>query len=311
MLLVDDAPELRVLVRQALEERGDFEVVAEADDGARAVSAAAEHRPDLVVLDLGLGDLAGRDLLTRLREAAPSAKVVVYSGSPVPDRLELGRQVAGYADKRKDVRYLVDLLVDLTRQGVRSASIRLGPGVGDVARGREFVVERCAEWGCDALVDNARIVTSELVSNAFLHAHSTCELAVRLVGPVLRLEARDDGGGSLEVKSPGAREERGRGLFLVSVLCTAWGTEYQPSGGKLVWAELSVTPGGTDGDERTDRVGAAASGGRRSPARGPDAARDDEGEGVRSDAGRARLRVVSGRAAAAGPSARTAGSATG
>src|SRR5919108_700793 len=65
VLLVEDVAELRAVVCQALRLRGGFEVVAEADDGSSAVEAAARHQPDIVVLDLGLPDLAGHEALAR------------------------------------------------------------------------------------------------------------------------------------------------------------------------------------------------------------------------------------------------------
>ncbi len=98
VVLVEDVPELRSVIRQALRLRGGFEVVAEAGDGGSAVEMALRHQPDVIVLDLGLPDLAGRDVLTGLRAVAPAAQVVVYTGTIAPDRApapgavaELGR----------------------------------------------------------------------------------------------------------------------------------------------------------------------------------------------------------------------------
>ena len=111
MLLVEDVAELRSVLRQALQLRGGFEVVAEVGDGATAIVAAARHQPDVVVLDLALPDIAGHEVLTRLRAVAPGAQVVVYTGSITPDRFPLAAQVEAYVSKDQDVGYLVDLLV--------------------------------------------------------------------------------------------------------------------------------------------------------------------------------------------------------
>src|SRR5205814_10265470 len=59
LLLVEDAPEMRALVRYWLEGDGRFEVVAEAADGATAVALAEQVQPDVVVLDLYLPVLDG------------------------------------------------------------------------------------------------------------------------------------------------------------------------------------------------------------------------------------------------------------
>ena len=85
MLLVDDVPEMRRLVRTMLRIRGGFEVVGEASDGEQALDLALTCSPDIVVLDLGLPRLAGREVLGRLREQLPRVKVVVFTGTEMAD----------------------------------------------------------------------------------------------------------------------------------------------------------------------------------------------------------------------------------
>ena len=110
VLLVDDVVDVRRLVRTALRFRGGFEVVGEAGDGAGAVRLAGETHPDIVVLDLGLPDIAGREVLSRIRENSPESKVVVFSGLETPDRTWIEGRVEGYVLKDAELDYLVDLL---------------------------------------------------------------------------------------------------------------------------------------------------------------------------------------------------------
>jgi two-component system KDP operon response regulator KdpE len=65
-LIIDDEVQIRRLLRLALESRG--YAVREADAGQRGLQEAAFHKPDVVLLDLGLPDMDGLQVLQRLRE---------------------------------------------------------------------------------------------------------------------------------------------------------------------------------------------------------------------------------------------------
>ena len=58
LLLADDHPLIREGLKASLLDQG-FNIVAEAEDGKSAVSLTLEHRPDVVVMDIGLPDLDG------------------------------------------------------------------------------------------------------------------------------------------------------------------------------------------------------------------------------------------------------------
>ena len=125
VLLVDDVVEVRRLVRTALRFRGGFQVVAEASDGAEAVRCVGDLSPDVVVLDLGLPDLAGREVLSRIRDASPATKVVIFSGHDLSGHEWLEGQVAGYVLKDTQLDYLVDLLESVGRRTSEEAVLQL------------------------------------------------------------------------------------------------------------------------------------------------------------------------------------------
>ena len=68
-----------------------------------------------MVLDLGLPDIAGREVLTRIRERSPAAKVVVFSGADTTDRDWISEHVEGFVLKDVEIDYLVDLLQSVGR----------------------------------------------------------------------------------------------------------------------------------------------------------------------------------------------------
>ena len=238
VLLVEDVAELRSVLRQRLQLRAGFDVVAEAGDGAAAIVAAARHQPDVVVLDLGLPDLAGHEVLTRLRAVAPGAQVVVYTGSITPDRFPLAAEVEAYVSKDHDVGEVVDLLSRLPYRQYHTAVVDLGPQPADVPAARRFLARHLGRWGCGDLLDDAHVVVTELVTNAFVHAGTRCELRAGLTARALRLQVTDYGPGMPDPRAADDRADHGRGLLLVSALCVAWGVEALPDGGKVVWAEL-------------------------------------------------------------------------
>jgi two-component system KDP operon response regulator KdpE len=76
VLIVDDEPQIRRLLSVSLEANG-YRVLP-AVTGQEGLVLAAQHRPDLVILDLGLPDLSGQEILRRLREWS-SAPVIILS----------------------------------------------------------------------------------------------------------------------------------------------------------------------------------------------------------------------------------------
>jgi DNA-binding NarL/FixJ family response regulator len=81
VLIVDDHAAFRTAARALLEAEG-FDVLGEAADGASALAAAGELRPDVVLLDVQLPDLNGFDVADRLAvDGVPSVVVFVSSRS--------------------------------------------------------------------------------------------------------------------------------------------------------------------------------------------------------------------------------------
>jgi DNA-binding NarL/FixJ family response regulator len=80
VVLVDDVPELRLLVRLTLEEDAGIEVVGEASNGREGVDVVERTDPDIVLLDLSMPDMDGLEAIPLMRAHAPNTRLVVLSG---------------------------------------------------------------------------------------------------------------------------------------------------------------------------------------------------------------------------------------
>lgn len=78
VLIADDHELVRLGLRAVLEEAG-MEVVGEASDGRSAVERALDLRPDILLLDLRMPEVDGREVCRRVVAAAPSVRVVVLT----------------------------------------------------------------------------------------------------------------------------------------------------------------------------------------------------------------------------------------
>ena len=79
ILLADDHTVVRQGLRKLLEERPDWEVIAEAGDGREAVRLAEQHKPDVAILDVAMPLLNGIEATRQITKRAPSTRVLVLS----------------------------------------------------------------------------------------------------------------------------------------------------------------------------------------------------------------------------------------
>ncbi len=243
VVLVDDVDEYRRLVGVALRLHGGFDVVGEAANGRSAIDTVGAERPDVVVLDLGLPDLPGTEVIHRIREAAPGTGVVVFTGTHMRLAERLGEGVEGYVRKDSDLNLLVATLAGVAaRQRGATPTLQLARDPRSPALARRFVTEQCIQWDHPEVIDSAHLVVTELVTNAVTHADSDCELRLSLVQPLLRVEVIDSGPGNPNMGKASDKDEHGRGLLLISSLSAAWGVDSTSvEGQKRVWADLPLS----------------------------------------------------------------------
>ena len=120
VLIVDDEPQIRRFLRASLQSH-DYAVI-EAENGKEAVRACTVQRPDLVVLDLGLPDMDGMDVISLLREWSTVPIIVLSIRSDDADKIDaLDRGANDYVTKPFSMGELLARMRAALRQGAREA----------------------------------------------------------------------------------------------------------------------------------------------------------------------------------------------
>lgn len=101
ILIVDDSSLARRTVRQALEAMG--HAVEEASDGAQALERYFLSRPDLVILDMVMNGMYGLEVLGKIRELNPEARVIVATADIQTSTLDQARAAGASAFLNKPI----------------------------------------------------------------------------------------------------------------------------------------------------------------------------------------------------------------
>lgn len=126
VLLVDDHPVVREGMAAMLNRRSDMEVVAEAENGRIAQALYQTHQPDIVLMDLRMPEMGGVDAIIAIREADPTAKIIVLTTYDGDEDIYRGIQVGAKAYLLKDTPR--DELLDTIR-AVHAGHRRIPPEI--------------------------------------------------------------------------------------------------------------------------------------------------------------------------------------
>src|ERR1700688_391289 len=114
-MLADDHAVVRAGFRRLLEQAANIRVVAEADSGERAYQLHAEYAPDVLVLDLSMPGVSGFEIIRRITERQPNAKILVFSmhedASVAVRAIQLGAR--GYVTKGNAPEVLATAVVEV------------------------------------------------------------------------------------------------------------------------------------------------------------------------------------------------------
>ena len=109
ILVIDDHPAFRMVIKMQLMQLLGIEEVIEADNGQTAVEMARQHTPSLAILDLDIPRISGLDVIPRLKLVHPSIRVLVLSGHDpatfAPRAMRCG--VHGFVGKSQEMKEIM------------------------------------------------------------------------------------------------------------------------------------------------------------------------------------------------------------
>lgn len=196
VLLIDDHKLFRSGVKALLARQADIEVVGEAADGLDGVQQARQLRPDVILLDLHMPGVTGREAVRTLSEELPATRVLMLTVSEDAEDLldTLHAGAAGYLLKNIDAEYFVDAI----RRAAGGESVVSPEMTGKLVAGLKRAAAPLAEKEKDRLSAREREILSALARGAsnkelareFELAESTVKIHVQNILRKLNLSSR-------------------------------------------------------------------------------------------------------------------------
>lgn len=173
LIIIDDHAVVRDALAQVLEAEPGLEVVGTAGDGASGIALARDVQPDVVLLDIGLPDSDGLELIGAFHSHCPATRVLMLSMHSEPEYAAIAAQrgASGLVAKSELPRAFIDAIRCVARGGELCVKNTLTPRERDVlthiARGRTNdeiardlrLQPRTVEGYCQRLMDRLDIHT--------------------------------------------------------------------------------------------------------------------------------------------------------
>ncbi len=165
------------------------------------------------------------------------ARCAGFTATTLAERIETAAR-AFVEDAPRDDLAIVVVRVPERPASTTSASTDLPAHPLSARRARRFVLTALDAFAVHGFDDVAELLTSEVVTNAVVHAHSSVRVSVEGVAGGVRISVTDSNPLIPALREPVDEAEHGRGLHLVDTLAARWGVEPGETG-KSVWFELT------------------------------------------------------------------------
>ena len=172
IVIVDDAAEVRALLRTRLRLSRKLDVVGEGATGAEAVEAVRDLKPDLLLLDVSMPGMDGLEALPLIREASPRTAVAMYSGFQEEGLADRARELGAvaYLEKSTGLETLPDELLTVLRGTTAEPPPgSVSPGPTEAEQGLEVLrehLERFREVFEDAAIGMATMTLAGQIVRA-------------------------------------------------------------------------------------------------------------------------------------------------
>lgn len=187
---MDDHPLMRRGIQQLLSFEDDFDVVAEASNGADAVAKNHEYKPDLVLLDLNMKGMSGLDTLAALRADGCDAAIVILTVSDSPADIEaiVKAGADGYLLKDTEPDELVELLRS-SLQGNKAYSREVAKYLSDRANNKD-VFDELTDRELQILKEVAKGFRNKQIADTLFISESTVKVHMKSLLKKLKVPSR-------------------------------------------------------------------------------------------------------------------------
>ncbi|WP_036800170.1 MULTISPECIES: response regulator [Photobacterium] len=190
IMIVDDHPLMRRGINQLLSFEPDFEIVAEASNGADAVTLATEKDPDLILLDLNMKGMSGLDTLNAMRAEDIQSRIVVLTVSDSRSDIKalINAGADGYLLKDTEPDQLIELLKQALR-GDKAYSDLVREYLEDASE-QDSLLNTLTEREMQILKEVAKGYRNKQIADSLFISESTVKVHMKSLLKKLQVKSR-------------------------------------------------------------------------------------------------------------------------